>query len=95
MELRDALHVSTERDAHPPTLASGFTYYQVHPPPPRAAFLPGPPRNPPAVGRAAIVTASDSGIGKAAVALAGAGYDLGITWHSDEVRSLGRSAEVR
>jgi NAD(P)-dependent dehydrogenase (short-subunit alcohol dehydrogenase family) len=55
--------------------------------------------------RAAIVTASDSGIGKAtAVALARAGFDLGITWHSDEeganatadeVRSLGRRAEVR
>jgi NAD(P)-dependent dehydrogenase (short-subunit alcohol dehydrogenase family) len=55
--------------------------------------------------RAAIVTASDSGIGKAtAVALARAGFDVGITWHTDEqgatetadeVRSLGRQAEVR
>ena len=55
--------------------------------------------------RRAIVTASDSGIGKAtAVALAEAGYDLGITWHedeegasgtADEVRGLGRKAEVR
>jgi len=55
--------------------------------------------------RAAIVTASDSGIGKAtAVALAGDGFDVGITWHSDEegaqdtaaeVRSLGRRAELR
>jgi NAD(P)-dependent dehydrogenase (short-subunit alcohol dehydrogenase family) len=55
--------------------------------------------------RAAIVTASDSGIGKAtAVALARAGFDVGITWHTDEdganetaqeVRSLGRRAEVR
>jgi NAD(P)-dependent dehydrogenase (short-subunit alcohol dehydrogenase family) len=54
---------------------------------------------------AAIVTASDSGIGKAtAVALARAGYDLGITWRSDEegaqatareVRAHGRRAEVR
>ena len=35
--------------------------------------------------RVAIVTASDSGIGKAtAVALAADGYDVGITWHSDE-----------
>jgi NAD(P)-dependent dehydrogenase (short-subunit alcohol dehydrogenase family) len=52
----------------------------------------------------AIVTASDSGIGKAtAVALAGTGMDVGITWHSDEagaeataeeVRGLGRRAEV-
>jgi NAD(P)-dependent dehydrogenase (short-subunit alcohol dehydrogenase family) len=53
----------------------------------------------------AIVTGSDSGIGKAtAVALAEAGYDVGITWHSDdagakgtadEVTALGRRAEVR
>jgi hypothetical protein len=52
----------------------------------------------------AIVTASDSGIGKAtAVALAEAGMDVGITWHSDEkgaeetaeeVRSHGRQAYV-
>jgi NAD(P)-dependent dehydrogenase (short-subunit alcohol dehydrogenase family) len=55
--------------------------------------------------RTAIVTASDSGIGKAtAVALARAGFDVGITWHADEqgaqgtaeeVRALGRRAEVR
>ncbi|HEX2118011.1 MAG TPA: SDR family oxidoreductase [Acidimicrobiales bacterium] len=53
----------------------------------------------------AIVTGSDSGIGKAtAVALAEAGYDVGITWHTDEpgakgtaqeVASLGARAEVR
>ena len=53
----------------------------------------------------AIVTGSDSGIGKAsAVALAEAGYDLGITWHEDrdgaegtakEVAERGRRAEVR
>jgi NAD(P)-dependent dehydrogenase (short-subunit alcohol dehydrogenase family) len=52
----------------------------------------------------AIVTASDSGIGRAtAVALATAGLDVGITWHSDqdgaeqtaeEVRAAGRRAEV-
>src|SRR5215210_7471224 len=55
--------------------------------------------------RIAIVTGSDSGIGKAtAVALARAGYAVGITWHEDEdgaeataseVRSEGRQAEVR
>jgi NAD(P)-dependent dehydrogenase (short-subunit alcohol dehydrogenase family) len=55
--------------------------------------------------RRAIVTGSDSGIGRAtAVALAAAGWDVGITWHDDEegalgtaeeVRSLGRRAEVR
>src|SRR5689334_18527858 len=54
--------------------------------------------------RTAIVTASDSGIGRAtAVALAGNGMDVGITWHTDEdgangtadeVRALGRRAEV-
>ena len=54
--------------------------------------------------RYAIVTASDSGIGKAtAVALAEMGMDIGITWHTDsdgaeataeEVRSLGRKAVV-
>jgi NAD(P)-dependent dehydrogenase (short-subunit alcohol dehydrogenase family) len=53
----------------------------------------------------AIVTGSDSGIGRAtAVALARDGYDVGVTWHSDEagaeataaeVRSAGRRAEVR
>ena len=53
----------------------------------------------------AIVTGSDSGIGKAtAVALAEAGFDVGVTWHTDEagakgtveeVVALGRRAEVR
>ena len=34
--------------------------------------------------RVAIVTGADSGIGKAcAVALAEAGYDIGITWYGD------------
>jgi hypothetical protein len=55
--------------------------------------------------RTAVVTASDSGIGKAtAIALARDGLDVGITWHADregaqgtaeEVRALGRRAEVR
>ena len=55
--------------------------------------------------RQAIVTASDSGIGKAtALALAKGGCDVGITWHEDEqgargtaaeVESAGRRAEVR
>jgi NAD(P)-dependent dehydrogenase (short-subunit alcohol dehydrogenase family) len=53
----------------------------------------------------ALVTGSDSGIGKAtAVALAEAGYDVGITWHEDkdgaretaqEVEAAGRRVEVR
>jgi NAD(P)-dependent dehydrogenase (short-subunit alcohol dehydrogenase family) len=55
--------------------------------------------------RCAVVTASDSGIGRAvAVALARDGLDVGITWHDDEpgaqetaeqVRALGRRAAVR
>jgi NAD(P)-dependent dehydrogenase (short-subunit alcohol dehydrogenase family) len=54
--------------------------------------------------RTAIVTGSDSGIGRAtAVALARAGMDIGITWHQDapgaqetaeEVRAQGRKAFV-
>ena len=53
----------------------------------------------------AIVTGSDSGIGRAtAVALARDGFDVGVTWHedeagaqgtADEVRATGRRAEVR
>lgn len=52
----------------------------------------------------AVVTGADSGIGKAcAVALAEAGFDIGITWYGDpdgaertatEVRSTGRRCEV-
>src|SRR5918992_970183 len=54
---------------------------------------------------AAIVTGSDSGIGKAtAVTLAERGFDVGVTWHEDEegardaareVEAKGRRAEVR
>jgi NAD(P)-dependent dehydrogenase (short-subunit alcohol dehydrogenase family) len=55
--------------------------------------------------RVAIVTGSDSGIGRAtAVQLARDGFDVGVTWHRDEegadetaaeVRAHGRRAEVR
>ena len=55
--------------------------------------------------RVAVVTGSESGIGRAtAVALAAQGCDVGITWYQDEgkarataeeVRSTGRRAEVR
>src|SRR5687768_14801937 len=55
--------------------------------------------------RVAIVTGSESGIGRAvAVALAEQGCDVGVTWlhdagaaeaTADEVRALGRRAEVR
>lgn len=59
----------------------------------------------PPVTKVAIVTGSDSGIGRATViALARDGFDVGITWHSDEagarvtaekVRRAGRRADVR
>lgn len=55
--------------------------------------------------RTAIVTGSDSGIGRAtAVELARSGMDVGITWHSDrdgaehtadQVRAEGRKAHIR
>jgi NAD(P)-dependent dehydrogenase (short-subunit alcohol dehydrogenase family) len=55
--------------------------------------------------RHAMVTASDSGIGKAtAVALAQNGMDVGVTWHFDssgaeataeEVKSHGRKALIK
>ena len=44
----------------------------------------------------AIVTGSDSGIGKAtAVILAEQGWDVGITWHEDEEGASGTAEEVR
>ena len=44
----------------------------------------------------AIVTGSDSGIGKAtAAALARDGFDIGVTWHEDEPNAQGTAAEVR
>jgi hypothetical protein len=46
--------------------------------------------------RHAIVTASDSGIGRAtAVALAEAGLDIGITWHFDEPGAKETAEQVR
>ncbi|SEB60355.1 hypothetical protein SAMN04489806_1252 [Paramicrobacterium humi] len=46
--------------------------------------------------RRAIVTGSDSGIGRAAaVALARAGMDVGITWHNDEQGGERTAEEVR
>lgn len=46
--------------------------------------------------RRAIVTGADSGIGRAtAVALAAAGIDVGITWHSDRAGAEQTAAEVR
>ncbi|MEX5271097.1 SDR family oxidoreductase [Kocuria sabuli] len=46
--------------------------------------------------RTAIVTGSDSGIGRAtAVALAAAGMDVGITWHEDEAGAERTADEVR
>ena len=46
--------------------------------------------------RIAIVTAADSGIGRAtAVALASAGLDVGITWHTDSEGAERTAGEVR
>ncbi len=46
--------------------------------------------------RTAIVTGSDSGIGRAtAVALAAAGMDIGITWHDDKEGAERTAEEVR
>ena len=46
--------------------------------------------------RTAVVTGSDSGIGRAtAVALARQGHDLGITWHTDEQGARETAEEVR
>ena len=46
--------------------------------------------------RTAIVTGSDSGIGRAiAVALAAAGMDVGVTWHEDEAGAAATADEVR
>jgi len=46
--------------------------------------------------RYAIVTASDSGIGRAtAVALAEAGMDVGVTWHGDSEGADATAEEVR
>ncbi|GHC34515.1 SDR family oxidoreductase [Streptomyces cinnamoneus] len=50
----------------------------------------------PAAPRAAVVTGSDSGIGRAtAVRLARQGMDIGITWHRDREGAEGTAAEVR
>jgi NAD(P)-dependent dehydrogenase (short-subunit alcohol dehydrogenase family) len=44
----------------------------------------------------AIVTGSDSGVGRAtAVALAQRGFDVGVTWHADEAGAEGTAEEVR
>src|SRR4051812_15918791 len=44
----------------------------------------------------AIVTAGESGIGKAtAVLLAKQGFDVGLTWHSDEAGAAGTAEEIR
>jgi len=45
--------------------------------------------------RVAVVTGSDSGIGRAtAVALAANGYDTGVTWHADEAGAHTTAAEI-
>ena len=48
------------------------------------------------MGRVAIVTGSDSGIGQEpAVALAEAGCDVGVTWHRDQAGADETSARIR
>ena len=48
-----------------------------------------------AANRVAIVTASDSGIGKTtALMLAERGFDIGVTWHSDEEGALKTCREI-
>ncbi|MEU6669073.1 SDR family oxidoreductase [Streptomyces sp. NPDC046727] len=50
----------------------------------------------PAAPRTALITGSDSGIGRAtAVRLAAAGLDVGITWHTDEKGAARTAEEVR
>src|SRR5690606_18142136 len=45
--------------------------------------------------RVAIVTASDSGIGKTtALMLAERGFDVGVTWHSDEKGALATCRQI-
>ncbi|HET6965482.1 MAG TPA: SDR family oxidoreductase [Acidimicrobiales bacterium] len=50
---------------------------------------------PDSASRAAIVTAGDSGIGKAtAVALAAAGHPVGLAWHRDEAGARATASEI-
>src|SRR5436189_225096 len=45
--------------------------------------------------KTAIITGSDSGIGRAtAVRLAREGFDVGVTWHTDEEGASGTAEEV-
>jgi NAD(P)-dependent dehydrogenase (short-subunit alcohol dehydrogenase family) len=47
------------------------------------------------VSRPVIVTGSDSGIGRAtAIALAHAGHDIGVTWHTDEAGAHATAARI-
>ena len=49
----------------------------------------------PAVAGQEVVIGSDSGIGKAtSVALAEAGYDVAVTWHSDDAGAEGTVEEA-
>jgi NAD(P)-dependent dehydrogenase (short-subunit alcohol dehydrogenase family) len=54
-----------------------------------------PPRRPTGYDPVAIITGSDSGIGRAcALALANTGLDIGVTWHTDKEGAIATAAAV-